>query len=131
MHISSQPLRRPYIRDPRYPPPNSHSTARRQLGSLRALCACCPQGLEFFNDQLTKLCISWLSDSVHSVRDSAATNLKNLTAVFGVDWASTVVLPEVHAVEGSAVLCCAVLCCVALRCGVMYSVLGLCCSRSG
>ncbi len=58
--------------------------------------AVCMQGLEFFNDQLTKLCISWLNDSVHSVRDAAAQNLKNLTTVFGVEWASSVILPEVR-----------------------------------
>merc|ERR1711991_703135 len=45
-------------------------------------------GQSFFNDKLLGLCMTWLSDSVYSIRDAAINNLKKLTVVFGVPWAS-------------------------------------------
>jgi serine/threonine-protein phosphatase 2A regulatory subunit A len=47
--------------------------------------------------ELTKLCLLWLSDRVFSIREAAAVNLQNLTAVFGPEWAKVHVLPKVIA----------------------------------
>lgn len=54
-------------------------------------------GREFFKDnkKLGKLCLSWLRDSVYSIREAAIVNLKALTEVFGVDWAKEYIVPQV------------------------------------
>ncbi|KAH8835745.1 armadillo-type protein [Flagelloscypha sp. PMI_526] len=52
-------------------------------------------GKEFFDERLAHLCMSWLGDTVYSIREAATTNLKNLTDVFGVDWAKTAIVPKV------------------------------------
>jgi serine/threonine-protein phosphatase 2A regulatory subunit A len=52
-------------------------------------------GKDFFDDKLLKLCISWLGDTVFSIRDAATTNLKRLVEIFGCDWAKNTVLPQV------------------------------------
>lgn len=54
-------------------------------------------GQTFFNDKLLGLCMTWLSDSVHAIRDAAINNLKKLTVVFGVPWCQQNVLPKVIA----------------------------------
>jgi serine/threonine-protein phosphatase 2A regulatory subunit A len=54
-------------------------------------------GVEFFDERLLQLCISWLGDTVFSVRDAATTNLKQLVEIFGCDWAKNTVLPQVMA----------------------------------
>lgn len=41
--------------------------------------------------------MSWLGDTVFSIRDAATINLKNLTEVFGSEWASQTVVPKVVA----------------------------------
>lgn len=41
------------------------------------------------------MCITWLADSVHAIRSAAAENLKNLTEVFGVEWAAVYLIPPV------------------------------------
>ena len=41
--------------------------------------------------------MSWLGDTVFSIRDAATQNLKKLTEVFGVDWASEAIIPKVMA----------------------------------
>lgn len=43
-------------------------------------------GVEFFDQQLGDLCLSWLWDTVYSIRSAAVVNLKNLTKIFGSDW---------------------------------------------
>ncbi|SCU84848.1 LANO_0C02542g1_1 [Lachancea nothofagi CBS 11611] len=45
-------------------------------------------GVEFFDQQLGDLCLSWLWDTVYSIRSAAVVNLKNLTKIFGSDWSS-------------------------------------------
>jgi len=55
----------------------------RQLGRL------------FFDEQLGNLCMSWLGDTVYSIREAATVNLKNLTEVFGVEWAKVAIVPKV------------------------------------
>jgi len=52
-------------------------------------------GVEFFDDKLGTLCMSWLGDCVYSIREAATKNLKDLTRVFGVDWAEKNIVPKV------------------------------------
>ena len=52
-------------------------------------------GKPFFDEQLGNLCMSWLGDTVFSIRESATINLKKLTEVFGVDWAKVAIVPKV------------------------------------
>jgi serine/threonine-protein phosphatase 2A regulatory subunit A len=54
-------------------------------------------GVSFFDDKLGSLCMSWLGDTVFSIREAATINLKKLTEVFGVDWARTTIIPKVLA----------------------------------
>jgi len=54
-------------------------------------------GVSFFDDKLGKLCMSWLGDTVFSIREAATINLKKLTEVFGVDWARQTIIPKVLA----------------------------------
>ena len=44
--------------------------------------------------------MSWLGDTVFSIREAATANLKKLTEVFGVEWASESILPKVMAMGG-------------------------------
>ena len=41
--------------------------------------------------------MSWLGDTVFSIREAATKNLKKLTEVFGVEWASEAIIPKVTA----------------------------------
>jgi serine/threonine-protein phosphatase 2A regulatory subunit A len=52
-------------------------------------------GVGFFDDKLLNLCLSWLGDTVFSIRDAATTNLKKLVEIFGTEWANSTVLPRV------------------------------------
>ncbi|THH17009.1 hypothetical protein EW146_g3728 [Bondarzewia mesenterica] len=52
-------------------------------------------GKPFFDEQLGNLCMSWLGDTVYSIREAATTNLKKLTEVFGVEWARVAIVPKV------------------------------------
>ena len=54
-------------------------------------------GVEFFDEKLSTLCMSWLGDTVFSIREAATKNLKKLTEVFGVSWASEAIIPKVMA----------------------------------
>ncbi|KAL7413348.1 armadillo-type protein [Mrakia frigida] len=54
-------------------------------------------GVQFFDDKLGNLCMSWLGDNVFSIREAATINLKKLTEVFGVEWASRTIIPQVLA----------------------------------
>jgi serine/threonine-protein phosphatase 2A regulatory subunit A len=54
-------------------------------------------GVQFFDEKLSTLCMSWLGDTVFSIREAATQNLKKLTEVFGVDWASEAIIPKVMA----------------------------------
>ncbi len=54
-------------------------------------------GVKFFDEKLSSLCMGWLGDTVFSIRDAATKNLKKLTEVFGVDWASEAIIPKVMA----------------------------------
>jgi len=52
-------------------------------------------GKQFFDDQLGNLCMSWLGDTVYSIREAATVNLKKLTDAFGVEWAKVAIVPKV------------------------------------
>jgi serine/threonine-protein phosphatase 2A regulatory subunit A len=54
-------------------------------------------GVRFFDEKLGALCMSWLGDSVFSIREAATINLRKLTEVFGVDWAKQTIIPKVLA----------------------------------
>ncbi len=54
-------------------------------------------GVDFFDEKLSTLCMSWLGDTVFSIREAATQNLKKLTEVFGVEWASEAIIPKVMA----------------------------------
>ena len=51
-------------------------------------------GQEFFNDQMIKLCVGWLGDNISTIRKSAAENLKELTNIFGAEWAIDHLIPS-------------------------------------
>ncbi|RCI13688.1 hypothetical protein L249_7971 [Ophiocordyceps polyrhachis-furcata BCC 54312] len=52
-------------------------------------------GVKFFDEKLSNLCMGWLGDTVFSIREAATHNLKKLTEVFGVEWASEQIIPKV------------------------------------
>ena len=51
-------------------------------------------GEVFFVEKLNAICITWLSDSIYSIREAAITNIKLLTEIFGPQWAVTHVIPK-------------------------------------
>ncbi|KIW01240.1 uncharacterized protein PV09_07283 [Verruconis gallopava] len=54
-------------------------------------------GVKFFDEKLSSLCMSWLGDTVFSIREASTQNLRKLTEVFGVEWASGAIVPKVIA----------------------------------
>jgi serine/threonine-protein phosphatase 2A regulatory subunit A len=40
-------------------------------------------GETFFVEKLNAICITWLSDSIFSIREAAINNIKQLTEIFG------------------------------------------------
>ena len=52
-------------------------------------------GKQFFDEQLGTLCMSWLGDTVYSIREAATVNLRKLTEAFGVEWARVAIVPKV------------------------------------
>mmetsp|Transcript_9695 Transcript_9695/g.16828 ORF Transcript_9695/g.16828 Transcript_9695/m.16828 type:complete len:582 (+) Transcript_9695:62-1807(+) len=52
-------------------------------------------GVDYFDDKLLNLCMSWLGDTVFSIRDAATNTIKRLTEVFGVEWARQHIIPKV------------------------------------
>lgn len=64
-------------------------------------------GPQYFNEfsmndeNLTKLSLSWLSDEVHSIREAACINVKQLAEVFGEEWAEKVLIPDINRMRNS------------------------------
>lgn len=56
----------------------------------------------FFNDKLAALCMTWLTDDVHSIRLAATENLRRLAELFGAEWAQTHALPRVTMMHSHA-----------------------------
>jgi serine/threonine-protein phosphatase 2A regulatory subunit A len=44
---------------------------------------------------LLELCIEWLHDEVHTIRQAAAENLKQLAETFGPEWSNEHLIPQV------------------------------------
>ncbi|CAH8492575.1 unnamed protein product [Dicrocoelium dendriticum] len=59
-------------------------------------------GLQCFDDRLTSLCLGWLVDDVFAVREAAVTNLRKLMDLFGIEWASTQVIPRLVQLAGDS-----------------------------
>ncbi|KAL7463149.1 hypothetical protein ACHAXS_003535 [Conticribra weissflogii] len=56
-------------------------------------------GKEFFDDKLLSLCVGWLGDDISSIREAAATNLKELTVLLGADWSARSLVPRINEVK--------------------------------
>src|SRR6201992_1743183 len=54
-------------------------------------------GVKFFDEKLSSLCMSWLGDTVFSIREASTQNLRKLSEVFGVEWAKEAIVPKVIA----------------------------------
>lgn len=54
-------------------------------------------GVEFFDEKLNTLCMTWLVDHVFAIREAATVNLKKLVQKFGAEWAENTVIPKVLA----------------------------------
>jgi len=52
-------------------------------------------GVDFFNDKLGSLSMSWLNDCVFSIREAGTNNLKKLVEAFGQEWAVEHIIPKV------------------------------------
>ena len=52
-------------------------------------------GVDFFDQKLGALCMTWLGDSVFSIRDAASKNLAALTRIFGVKWCKENIIPKI------------------------------------
>lgn len=44
-------------------------------------------GEPFMTDKLVPICLKWLNDNVHSIRIAAVNNLRDLSKLFGSQWA--------------------------------------------
>eukprot|EP00978_Attheya_sp_CCMP212_P005656 scaffold12688_cov49-Attheya_sp.AAC.2 len=51
-------------------------------------------GKDFFSEKLSSLCVGWLADDISSIRQAAAHNLKELTVLFGDEWAMSLLIPS-------------------------------------
>ena len=51
-------------------------------------------GEQFFTDKLIAICLSWLNDSVYSIRIAAIENFRELTKIFGSNWCERHVLKK-------------------------------------
>ncbi|XP_072125759.1 serine/threonine-protein phosphatase 2A 65 kDa regulatory subunit A beta isoform-like [Mobula birostris] len=54
-------------------------------------------GVEFFDEKLNSLCMTWLVDHVYAIREAATNNLTKLVEKFGKDWAESTIVPKVLA----------------------------------
>lgn len=52
-------------------------------------------GVDFFDEKLNSLCMSWLVDGVFAIRSAATSNLKRLVAIFGLEWAQNTIITKV------------------------------------
>lgn len=53
-------------------------------------------GKDFFTDKLASICVGWLGDDIATIRSAAATNLKDLTGIFGTEWACEYLIPSIE-----------------------------------
>ena len=52
-------------------------------------------GVQFFDEKMSNLCMTWLGDTVFSIREASTLNLKKVIEVFGADWANETIVPRV------------------------------------
>ncbi|KAL7578172.1 hypothetical protein ACA910_012608 [Epithemia clementina (nom. ined.)] len=52
-------------------------------------------GRDFFTEKLSSMCVGWLGDDIATIRQAAAINLGELTALFGTQWATQFLLPSI------------------------------------
>jgi serine/threonine-protein phosphatase 2A regulatory subunit A len=53
-------------------------------------------GRDFLSEKLGETCLNWLVDSVHTVRVSAAENIRRLFCLFGEDWLKDNIFPRLE-----------------------------------
>lgn len=53
-------------------------------------------GRDFFTEKLSSICVGWLGDDIATIRVAAAQNLKELTSLFGTDWACEYLIPSIN-----------------------------------
>ena len=56
-------------------------------------------GKDFFSEKLASLCVGWLGDDISSIRQAAAKNVKDLTALFGTEWATEYLIPSIKEIS--------------------------------
>jgi len=56
-------------------------------------------GKDFFTDKLSSTCVNWLGDEIATIRDAATKNIKELTALFGTEWACEFLLPSIDEIR--------------------------------
>jgi serine/threonine-protein phosphatase 2A regulatory subunit A len=56
-------------------------------------------GKSFFSDKLTSLCVGFLGDDIASIRAAATENLKELTGLFGTEWALEYIFPSIEEIR--------------------------------
>mmetsp|Transcript_3983 Transcript_3983/g.15041 ORF Transcript_3983/g.15041 Transcript_3983/m.15041 type:complete len:589 (-) Transcript_3983:1183-2949(-) len=52
-------------------------------------------GQKFFDEKLSDLYMTWLTDSACAIREAATENLRKLTETFGSEWAKNTLLPKI------------------------------------
>lgn len=53
-------------------------------------------GITFFTDRLAAVCVGWLGDDIASIRVAAAKSMRDLTALFGSEWACQNLIPAIE-----------------------------------
>lgn len=56
-------------------------------------------GKDFFSEKLASLCVGWLGDDIATIRTAAASNLRDLTKLFGDQWAIEYILPSIEEIR--------------------------------
>lgn len=56
-------------------------------------------GKDFFTDKLSSICVNWLGDDIATIRYAATKNIKELTSLFGTDWACDYLLPFIDEIR--------------------------------
>jgi serine/threonine-protein phosphatase 2A regulatory subunit A len=56
-------------------------------------------GESFFNERLNPISVSWLQDSIFTIREAAIENFKELSKIFGAQWASRFAVPRLIALH--------------------------------
>jgi serine/threonine-protein phosphatase 2A regulatory subunit A len=56
-------------------------------------------GIEFFTQKLASICVGWLGDDISTIRGASAQVLKDLTALFGSEWACEYLMPSIEEIR--------------------------------